>query len=247
MNGILTCARYAFAPNYYKYCGPDANLSITSYLKEKVSDPVLEQYLSEFAVLFPYLKLIAHENGIAYPFDPRVVEAYWIGNDLLEKVGMKAFAEHLKFGQKLKKRLPDKKLKWIIEKVPEGAKIHHSFHVFSIFTRTGHHSVDHTVDTMDNCRIGWGKVIRKNIGQKVNGSIKILSQRLVYKNGKLGFEKNVKREVTLPLDKDFVKQLKPGDWLTFHWGFVCDKVADKQIQKLKYYTKHNLSLANETI
>ena len=46
MDGILTCARYAFAPNYYKYCGPDANQGIASYIKEgrsrcpaKLTDP----------------------------------------------------------------------------------------------------------------------------------------------------------------------------------------------------------------
>lgn len=246
MDGILTCARYAFAPNYYKYCGPDANLNIASYLKEEVSDPGLEQYLSEFAVLFPYLKLIAHENGLADPFNLRVVEAYWIGNNLLEKIGMKDFVEHLKFGQKLKKRLPAKKLKWIIEKVPKGAKIHHSFHVFSIFTRTGHHSVDHTLDTMDNCRVGWGQIENYKL-KKRKAKIRLKSQKLVYKKGKLKFEFDIKREVILPMDKDFLKKLKPGDWLTFHWGFVCDKVTAEQVNYLKKYTEHNLSLANETI
>src|SRR3989338_10040062 len=159
MDGVLGWGGYSFASNYYKYGGPDANRSIAAYLKEGVSDPGLSVYLSEFAVLYPYLKLIAEENGIADPFDPRVVEAYWIGNTLLEHIGMKSFAQHLLYEQHLKKRLPPKKLKWVIEKVPRGAKLHHSFHVFSIFTRTGHRAVEHTIDTMDNCRISWGQII----------------------------------------------------------------------------------------
>jgi len=110
MDGVLACARYSFAPNYYKYCGPDANRSIAAYLQEGVSDPGLSVYLSEFAVLYPYLKLIAHENGLTNPFDPRVVEAYWVGNNLLEHIGMKSFSQHLLYEQHLKKRLPNRML-----------------------------------------------------------------------------------------------------------------------------------------
>jgi hypothetical protein len=244
MDGVLLCARYAFAPNYYKYCGPDVNRGIAAYLKEGVSNPGLSAYLSEFAVLYPYLNLIARENGIADPFDPQVVEAYWIGNKLLEKVGMKAFSEHLQYGQKLKKRLPPKKLKWIIEKVPKGARIHHSFHVFSIFTRTGHQAVDHTLETMDSCRIGWGQISSKF--KMKNLKLKLKSQKLIYKNGQLRLKDNVVREVALPVNDSYIKTIKPGDWVTTHWGFVCDKVSPTQVKNLEFYTKHNLQLANET-
>jgi hydrogenase maturation factor len=248
MDGVLLCARYAFAPNYYKYCGPDANRGIAAYLKEDISDPRLSSYLSEFAVLYPYLNLIAQENGIADPFDLRVVEAYWIGNKLLEKVGMKAFAEHLNYGQKLQKRLPAKKLKWIMEKVPKGARIHHSFHVFSIFTRTGHHAVDHTLETMDSCRISHGEILQNDQSPISNfQSIKVKTNKLVYENGRLRLDEGVEKEVALPVDSELEKNLKSGDWVTFHWGFVCDKVSSEQVRNLKFYTKHNLRLANETI
>ena len=247
MDGILTCARYAFAPNYYKYCGPDANRNIASYLKEEASDPGLSAYLSEFSVLFPYLNLIAHENGIADPFDPRVVEAYWIGNSLLDRVGMRSFSEHLQYEQKLRKRLPAKKMKWIVEKIPRGAKIHHSFHVFSIFTRTGHHAVEHTLDTMDNCRISWGQIIANGKWQMANGNIRVKTQQLVNEEGKLRFKDGVVREVALPVDGEFAKNLKPGDWVTFHWGFVCEKINSAKAKRLEAITLHHLRLANETI
>jgi len=247
MDGVLTCARYAFAPNYYKYCGPDANRTIASYLKEEATDPGLSAYLSEFAVLFPYLRLIAHENGIADPFDPRVVEAYWVGNSLLDRVGMRSFSEHLQYEQKLRKRLPAKKMKWIVDKIPKGAKIHHSFHVFSIFTRTGHHAVEHTLDTMDNCRISWG-VIRQNSKLKTqNSKVQVKTQKLVYENGKLGLKDGVVREVALPVDGDFAKMLQLGDWVTFHWGFVCEKINPANAKRLETFTLHHLRLANETI
>ncbi len=247
MDGVLRCARYSFAPNYYKYCGPDANRNIVDYLKEGVSDPGLSAYLTEFAVLYPYLKLIAQENGIADPFDSRVVEAYWVGNDLLEHVNPKSFVQHLLYEQHLKKRLPYKKLKWIVEKVPKGAKLHHSFHVFSIFTRTGHQVVEHTIDSMDQCRIGWGKVIIKSKVKSQNSKVQLKSQKLVNENRKLCFMNDIVRNVMLPVDDVFVKRLKPSDWVTYHWGFVCERISKAQAQKLEYYTNLNLRLANETV
>ena len=248
MDGVLTCARYAFAPNYYRYCGPDSNRTIADYLKEGVSDLGLSAYLSEFAVLFPYLKLIAHENGIADPFDPRVVEAYWIGNSLLDRVGMRAFSEYLQYEQKLKKRLPAKKMKWIVEKIPKGAKIHHSFHVFSIFTRTGHHAVEHTLDTMDNCRISSGEILQNDQLSNSNfQTINVKTDKLIYEHRKLKLKQGVVREVALPVDGDFTDMLQPGDWVTFHWGFVCEKINSAKAKRLETFTLHHLRLANETI
>ena len=245
--GVLTCARYAFAPNYYKYCGPDTNRKIKDYLREGVSDPGLSQYLSEFVVLYPYLKLIAQENGIADPYDPRVVEAYWIGNSFLDRVKVGSFVDHLHFGQRLKDKIPSKKLKWVIEKVPRGGKVHHSFHVFSVFTRTGHHTVDHTLDTMDQCRIGWGKIIKSSKLKAQNSKIKIKTQKMAYEDGKLKLKNGIIREINLPVGNKMSKKLKPGDWVSYHWGFVCDKISQEQAKSLAHYTKLNLKLANETI
>lgn len=249
MDGVFTCAKYAFAPNYYKYCGPDANRTVAAYLKEGVSDPGLAQLLIEFAVLYPYLKLIARENRIADPFDLRVVEAYWIGNRLLEKVGLKSFNEHLLYEQKLKKRIPAKKLKWVMEKIPAGAKLHHSFHVFSIFARTGHHAVDHTLNTMEECRIGWGVVLDsepKAKNQKQSTTLELKTQKLIYEKGKLKLVDGVLREVNLPFT-NFEKKIRAGDSVTYHWGFICAKINKRQAQQLEFYTKHNLRLANKTI
>jgi hydrogenase maturation factor len=60
-------------------------------------------------------------------------------------------------------------------------------------------------------------------------------------------DEGVEKEVALPVDSELEKNLKSGDWVTFHWGFVCDKVSSEQVRNLKFYTKHNLRLANETI
>jgi hypothetical protein len=253
MRGLLKCARYAFAPNKLKYCGPaDKNFQLFSYIAEDIEDQGLNELLGDFAVMYPYLKLIAEENGIGDSFDERVVEAYWIGNELLEGVSLKSFWEHLMAGQRLKERFREKDLKWIVGKVPAGAKVHHSFHVFNVWNRTGHEAKPHTVKTMDSCRISAGEILQKDQFSKTNfqknAKLQVKTDRLVYRDGKLGLERKVIKEVSWRLgDKSFVKSLQPGDWVTIHWGWVCEKVTRRQVKNLEKYTKWHLKLANLTI
>ncbi len=244
MRGMLRCARYAFSPNKLKYCGPDdKNFQLFSHIVEKVEDQGLAEILDDFAAMYPYLKLIADENGIEDPFDERVVEAYWIGNELLEKVKLKGFWDHLMEGQKLKKRFNQKDLKWMVGKIPIGAKVHHSFHVFNIWNRTGHEAKPHTIETMDNCRISWGEVVGKT-----KDKIKVKTQELMYEDSKLGIKPNAIKEISWRIgDKELIKDIKKKDLISFHWGWVCEKVSKRQVKNLEKYTKHHLKLANLTI
>ena len=45
----------------------------------------MKSLIEKFNTLRPYLELIAKSNGIKDIFDDRVVQAYWIGNELLDK------------------------------------------------------------------------------------------------------------------------------------------------------------------
>jgi uncharacterized protein DUF6390 len=244
MRGILKCARYAFSPNKLKYCGPvDKNWQLFSHIVEGVEDQGLVELLDDFQVMYPYLKLIADENKLVDPFDERVVEAYWIGNELLEKVKLKGFWDHLMDGQKLKKRFKGKDLKWIVGKVPMGAKVHHSFHVFNIWNRTGHEAKPHTIETMDSCRISWGEVVSKS-----KDKIKVKTQELKYIDGQLRLKTGVVKEVSWRIgDKELIEGINKKDLITFHWGWVCEKVSKFQVRNLEKYTKYHLKLANLTI
>ena len=244
MQGMLKCARYAFSPNKLKYCGPvDKNFQIFSHIVEGVEDKGLVEVLDDFQVMYPYLKLIADENNIKDPFDEKVVEAYWIGNKLLEGVKLKGFWDHLMEGQGLKKRFKAKDLKWMVGKVPVGAKVHHSFHVFNIWNHSSHEAKPHTVETMDNCRISWGEVI-----SKTKDKIKVKTQELVHKDNQLKLKVGVVKEISWRIgDKSLIKGIKKGDLITFHWGWVCEKVNKFQVRNLNKYTKHHLKLANLTI
>src|SRR3989338_5875958 len=91
MDGIARCSRYAFGPNRLHLCGPEKNREVLSYMSQNASDEGLKQILREFQTLHPYLVSIAQANRIRDPFDDRVVEAYWIGNELLNAIPAKVF------------------------------------------------------------------------------------------------------------------------------------------------------------
>ena len=160
LDGSLLAARYAYMPNKLRYCGGDKNSELFGYVANQQSDPGLQGLLKEFETMHPYLRLIAEANKIFDPFNYKVVEAYWIGNELLENVSMQNFYRYLIDEQKLKKKFQLNLVEKVIGKIPTGAKPHHSFHVFNIPKRTGHYPVEHTVSTMDECRITPAKILK---------------------------------------------------------------------------------------
>src|SRR5512135_1230238 len=150
-DGLLRCSRYAFGPNRLHYCGPDANTELQAYLSEGATDPGLEHLLQGFQTMYPYLRLIADANGIRDAFDERVVEAYWIGNRLLDAVRARALYDHLRDVQRIGDRMGPVLLERLGDKAMRGAVPHHSFHVLEVWKRTGHLEQVHTLGSMDAC------------------------------------------------------------------------------------------------
>lgn len=248
-NGALKCARYAFAPNLYHYCGPETGGEMGAYLEAKTADRRLVEYLTKFETLYPYLTAIARANSISDPLDEKVVEAYWVGNLCLEKVGEQEVYEALTLGQGLYKRLKPKEMKWLLPKIDKGARLHHSFHVLNVFTRTGHRMVAQTLETMDECRISWGRIITKKqiprSKQISNSKFQIKSQKLIYSNAKLELVPAT-REVVVA-QEELAKSLNIGDYVSVHWGIVCDQINIAAVKQLNFYTQQSLKLANETL
>ena len=44
-----------------------------------------------------------------------------------------------------------------------------------------------------------------------------------------------------------MKKIKKGDWVSFHWGYLCDVLTNKQVANLEYYTKGAIKLFNTKI
>ena len=242
--GLLYCARYSVAPNFFGYCGPDKNASLIDHLIERKVDSEVQNIFSDFDTLVAYLKLISHENKIDDPFDKKVVEAYWIGNKLLENISNLDYFYLLKEELNLEKKLDTDSFVKIKKKVMALPFLpHHSFHVFNIFRRTGNDPSFHTLKTMDECRIGWGKIV-KSSKFKVQ-SYFVETKPLILEHGKLQFGiPMIKKITTNYRGKVFLRNLKIGDIISFHWGFACEVLNKRQVQNLEYYTQRSIDYYN---
>jgi hypothetical protein len=243
MDGVLRCSRYAFGPNRLHYCGPDANREIHSYINEDASDPGLRQLLGEFETMFPYLRHIAEANGIQDPFDERVVEAYWLGNELLERIDARAFYRHLVEGQKIKHRIGAESFELVAQKIGQGAVPHHSFHVLDIWKRTGHLDREHTLESMDECRVSWGTVLTTD-----GPTLTVLTEPLLLAQGKLILGNPTEKKLVRRLESEYdIEQIKPNDLVSIHWSVPCEVINKRQAAMLKKYTLRHLNFTNQTI
>lgn len=241
--GILRCARYAFGPNRLHYCGPDVGHEVAAHLAAKDGDLGLQHILGQFRTLYPYLRLIAEANKIMDPFDERVIEAYWLGNKLLEAVSRRQLYNLLLEGQHLKDKLGNKLFNRVTDTLGQVAVPHHSFHVLDVWRHTGHHDQPQTVATLAECLISWGTVTA------IDGpTITVKGEYLSYRAGQLYLAELESRSLRRRLEADYeIEQLKTGDIITIHWGVPCEIINSAQAASLKAYTWRHLQLANQTI
>jgi len=237
--GMLLFIQYAFMPNRLEYCGIDDTGALYDYWAAAETDPGLTHLLESFTGALPYLKLIAHSNNLTDPFDRRVVEAYWVGNALLDNVEMRQFFESLmsRFGRQLQGKVRD----YVTRKIPLGARPHHSFHVFDVHSKVG--ELIHSLDVMENCRISWGQITE--VGPT---HFTINAQPMTLQDGKLILAPATSRQVLRQVDdKSFTHNAGVGDWISVHWNWACDILTTEQVQALERYTCHHLQLANLTL
>jgi len=240
VGGTTRFVRYAFMPNRLQYCGGDDNSTIRDYAIADVREPTLDRMLRKFTGALPYLQLIARRNGIADPFDERVVEAYWIGNELLDRVEARELYDHLH--ERYRRELTPRVMERVLAKAPAGARPHHSFHVFDVWRQTerGRHEV---LATIDSCRISWGKVTAVDPGELVVERVPI-----ELRGGELALGAPRSERVTRMLDgSGFVGGVGVGAVVSIHWSWACEVLDARQAAALERYTARHLRLANETL
>ena len=178
--GPLLFARYAYPPNALGLCGADVRQTLLEYGAAHESDGGLVELAQTFEGAWPYLELIAGSNGIADPLDPRVVEAYWVGNELLDRVETRALARHVE--QRFRGRL-GRAHENVTGAAAGGAVPHHCFHVFAVYPwigllRSG--IVAEPLRILDQCRTTPARVLA------VEGeTVRVLARPLLYENGRL--------------------------------------------------------------
>jgi hypothetical protein len=243
VNGPQLFLRYAFRPNLLGYCGGEDSRALFEYGLDGRVDGGLLELERQFEGAYPYLQLIARANAIADPLDRRVVEAYWIGSPLLDRVDMGALY------RSLEERFKDRSAKgWpaLAAKAPDGARPHHSFHVLEVYPRIGlmrSGAAGQVLQTMEQCRIRWARVVT------VDGSGLVVEvQPLELREGKLALGASRRETVLRRVDGGgFVDAASAGDWVSVHWGWACDVLTPAQRDRLARYTRHHLALCNRTL
>jgi hypothetical protein len=238
-SGLLLFIRYAFMPNHLGYCGGNENDILLEHAVEGRPDPRLAPMLVKFTGAVPYLRTIAAANGIGDPFDSRVVEAYWLGNELLDRV--EAADLYRSLDERFGKHLPAKVKAQVLRKPPAGAKPFHLFHVLDVYRHLESDSVG--MAAMESCRISWGQV------REVDGaSVTVDRQPLVQVDGKLALgEARAERVLRAFEGRGFADALAPGDWVSIHWGWVCESLDARRLANLRRSSAAHLALANQTI
>ncbi len=247
MDGAILAARHSFMPNRLGYCGPDENdVLFDACLKNKPTKELINA-LKGFQGAYPYLRFIAQSHGLDDPFDYRVVEAYWIGNDVLQHISPSDFYEHLK--KRLSVKFSKDEIKRFFETRPYAAFPHHALHVFNAFSTMG--TVpdyfanatgpdDKVGPLMDKCRISWGKVLEIE-----NEHMVVEYEPVVRQGGNLHLGQPTRTKVQHRVQgRSFVTDARPGDWVSFHWGFACTLLTPLQVANLKKYTLSDMYLAN---
>lgn len=242
-DGLALTARYAYPPNSLSLCGPEKQQELIHYTSSQEADAGTVEILEQFSTLYPYLCFIAGENHLKDPFDTTVVDAYWTGNSLLNKTRTSDFLHFFKedshFSRKISKANTDN----VAKKISLGALPHHAFHVLNIYKRTGNIVASHTIQTMDACIINWGKIIKKSPNDVI-----VETHRLELVNETLLFGPLFHRKLRPQGEHDSVfSTLKEGDVVSYHWGYVCEKLSKSKLKNLITYTNQAVHFANSSL
>lgn len=236
LSGPRLAALYSLMPNRLGFCGSQKNSDqekMRNFLLGDVSEKEARKILSKFEAAHAYYKLIARKNNIRDPLNKKVVEAYWLGNNLLEKVSVEDIQKMI-LRDFVKPNLLSRgvAIKRIAD-IPKKSKAHHSFHVFILGSVTGR--VDFSdVKLQDICRPGWGKVVSIK-----NGKASVEYAPLIRKGKKIEFGRKKRKEINW--DEKIVPGIFAGDWVSFHWNFLSQKLEKKDVKNLEKYTKQNLN------
>jgi len=239
MDGVQLGARFSLATNRLNYCGPaDAEPALYAAIVGARGTDAARRALSGFEALMPYLEAIGAKHGLD-PFDERVVEAYWVGNDLLDPFDRDDFRRLLDalVGRGLPRPIADR----LAAHLPARPIPHHLFHVafVGVGAVTGH--VPTTLPNMESCRPAWATVVASEPGPELTVERPVLAVR----RGRLGF--GAAERVRLRYDPAVLPRVRAGDEVAVHWGWPALALNGPQSAALREYSRRSLDAANEAL
>ncbi len=238
MQGVQLAARFSLATNRLKYCGPaEAEPVLFRTIVEGKDLEASRTNLLRFEALEPYLAAIAAKHGLD-PLDHDVVEAYWIGNELLDDFTREDFRGIL--DALTHRGLPRTMAETFAAHLPQRPIPHHTFHVsfVGVGNVTGH--VKTTLPNMEACRPAWARVLRV-----AKRELEVEKPALTYTRGRLAVGGSVRE--SLAYDPRILPKVRKGDAVAVHWNWPALVLSDGQLANLKAYTERSLAAADEAL
>jgi hypothetical protein len=238
MDGIQLAARFSLATNRLNFCGPaDAEPSLYRAIVRGEGLPEARRALMGFEALMPYLEAIAERHG-RDPFDHEVVEAYWVGNRLLDAFGRDDFPPLLR--ALTRRGLPAVIARRLEEHLPPSPIPHHVFHVafVGVGAVTGH--VPTTLANIESCRPAVATVVGRETKE-----LTVESPILRLDGGLLALSGSARQ--TVSFDPLVLPRVDVGDGVALHWGWPALVLSPEQRSGLETYTGRALSAANEAL
>ncbi|OGS64269.1 MAG: hypothetical protein A3K59_02265 [Euryarchaeota archaeon RBG_19FT_COMBO_69_17] len=238
MKGVELCARFSIATNRLNYCGPaGADDLLARTILGEGDEKAAAKALAGFEALEPYLTALAAKHGLE-PFDHDVVEAYWLGNELLESFTREDFQGILDVLHR--RGLPRGIVARLGAALPERPLPHHAFHVAFVGVGAVTGKVATTLENMEMCRPSWGRV-----AEIAEGKIVVEKPSLALDGGRLRLGPEAR--AAYDYDPRFLEGLGKGDWVALHWGWPAMRLEPAQLARLREYTMRSLEAASEAL
>jgi hydrogenase maturation factor len=228
--GIRNAARFAIQPNMWGFCGEDNTQEILrSFVSDNgVDSQVVRETLTNhnFPHLNAFLGTIAELNEMDI-FDEDVVMSYWFGSYLTEKVGVNTknnLAEN--YGKQISPQYADH----LKEILPDEMYLTHLSQVALVAASS--ESEPKKTEFINFCMIAFGVVIEIDVEKKI---VKVNREVLVRDESGNYQVKTAKRKVRV--DADLTPDLKLGDEVAIHLGYLAAKISSDQAERLKCWTR----------
>jgi hypothetical protein len=227
MDGVELACRFSYITSSLHYCGPSSSApALLRYIRQRDNAEEVRAALQKFEGLYAYLPAIGLVNNKDF-LDYDVVEAYWIGNSLLDNLtddDLKSIITTL-----ATRGFPKSMAQERVESLPPGLVAHHDFNVLYMGVGLTSGKVEPTLASMENCRVSWGRVVEFHASNLI-----VKARRLQYINKKFVLSEEETRTVTyIP---DMLGPVKKGDHVAIHWGFAPLVLTPQQLANLEKYT-----------
>lgn len=220
---------FAYSPNSHGYCGLEsASAAFSKCIKHGSCNTVAKE-LKSFITLYPYLKTISRIRKLQF-YDYKVIEAYWIGNELLKDFPISGYQMLIREFEK--QGVPKWLTKDLSKRYPKKFIPHHLFQVLHVGVGQASGSVPFNIKSINDCMIRFGDV------KSLQKDYLVASINGLQKNGSKYELK--KGDVKIHINDALFLKPKIHSRICIHWGHIVKKFTIKEEKNIRFWSNEVL-------